>query len=70
MNFHGQISMCLAAFGDTPLQKQAANVLLGAASRVPSLPLAPFFTFFLRDGQRFPSSSEARWRMHFERSST
>ena len=54
MNFHGQIAMRLAEFGDTFLQKQAGSVLLGAAAWLPSLLLAPFFAFFfLRDGKRF-----------------
>ena len=54
MSLHGQIAMRLTEFGDTYLQKQAGNVLLGAAAWLPSLPLAAFLTFFLRDGQRFP----------------
>jgi predicted PurR-regulated permease PerM len=54
MNFHGQIAMRLAEFGDAYLQKQAGSVLLGAAAWLPSLLLAPFFAFFfLRDGKRF-----------------
>jgi predicted PurR-regulated permease PerM len=54
MNFHGQIAMRLAEFGDTYLQKQAGSLLLGAAAWLPSLLLAPFFAFFfLRDGKRF-----------------
>jgi predicted PurR-regulated permease PerM len=54
LNFHGQIAMRLAEFGDAYLQKQAGGVLLGAAAWLPSLLLAPFFAFFfLRDGKRF-----------------
>ena len=54
LNFHGQIAMRLAEFGDAYLQKRAGGVLLGAAAWLPSLLLAPFFAFFfLRDGKRF-----------------
>lgn len=54
MNFHGQIAMQLAEYGDTYLHKQAGNLLLGAVVWLPSLLLAPFFAFFLlRDGKRF-----------------
>jgi predicted PurR-regulated permease PerM len=54
LNFHGQIAVRLAEFGDAYLQKRAGGVLLGAAAWLPSLLLAPFFAFFfLRDGKRF-----------------
>jgi predicted PurR-regulated permease PerM len=54
MNFHGQIAARLAGFSDAYLQQQAGDLLLHAATWLPSLLLAPFVAFFaLRDGKRF-----------------
>jgi predicted PurR-regulated permease PerM len=70
MNFHRQIAVRIAEFGDTYLQEQAGSLLLGAAAWLPSLLLAPFFAFFvLRDGKRFLQFIErAVPNAYFERS--
>jgi len=54
MNFHEEMGKRATEFGDTFVQKQLAQILLGAAVSLPTLLLAPFFAFFfLRDGQLF-----------------
>ena len=54
MNFHDEMRRKAAEFGETFVQKELATILLAAALWLPSLLLAPFFTFFfLRDGRRF-----------------
>ena len=54
MNFHAEMSRRATELGETFVQKELAETLLGAALWLPSLLLAPFFTFFfLRDGRRF-----------------
>jgi len=54
MKFQAQMGSKVTELGETFLQKELAASLLGAAMWLPSLLLAPFFTFFfLRDGRRF-----------------
>ena len=54
MKFHAEMGRKVTEFGETFVQKELAATLLGAAMWLPSLLLAPFFTFFfLRDGRRF-----------------
>jgi predicted PurR-regulated permease PerM len=54
MKFHAEMGKSVKEFGDTFVQKELAASLLAAALWLPSLLLAPFFTFFfLRDGGRF-----------------
>jgi predicted PurR-regulated permease PerM len=54
MKFQAEMGRKATELGETFVQKELAATLLGAALWVPSLLLAPFFTFFfLRDGGRF-----------------
>ncbi len=54
MDFHAEMSRRATEFGDTLLQEELAAMLLGAATRLPVLLLAPFLAFFmLRDGRSF-----------------
>jgi predicted PurR-regulated permease PerM len=54
MEFHAEMGRKATELGETFVQKELAATLLGAALWLPSLLLAPFFTFFfLRDGGRF-----------------
>ena len=45
-----------ADFGDNFLQKKLGDTLLAAAAWLPSLLLAPFFAFLLRDGRLFANA--------------
>ena len=54
MKFHAEMVRKATEFGETFVQTELAATLLSAALWLPSLLLAPFFTFFfLRDGRRF-----------------
>ena len=54
MKFHAEMVRKATEFGETFVQTELAATVLSAALWLPSLLLAPFFTFFfLRDGRRF-----------------
>lgn len=54
MEFRAEVGRRASEFGDTFVQKKLAEALLGAATGLPILLIAPFLAFFLlRDGGRF-----------------
>ena len=54
MDFHVEMGRRATEFGNTFMQKELAASLLGAATQLPVLLLAPFLAFFiLRDGRSF-----------------
>lgn len=54
MKFHAEMGRKIAEYGEMFVQRELGAALLGAATWLPSLLLAPFFAFFfLRDGRRF-----------------
>jgi len=54
MDFHAEMGRKATEFGNTFMQKELAASLLGAATQLPVLLLAPFLAFFiLRDGRSF-----------------